>query len=209
MFLLNKLLHNTIVNSIRFPTLMRCGLNNTPVYGYSNIDTFGKILRVYDGDTLWIAVKLPDNKNYYQLNCRMYGYDAPEMKPSKTLPNREEHIKKAITAKIELSNYVNSLVKVHIHKFDKYGRFLVTIWKPSEEKSINQQMVEKGFGYAYFGGTKKTEEQINQINQDNKNEDIHISENINENNEDIKSNSSNTSNTSNTSNDIINNTSIV
>jgi endonuclease YncB( thermonuclease family) len=197
MSLLKKLVNNRLVNNVRFSSLLSCNINNTPKYGYNNHELFGKILRVYDGDTLWIAAKLPESKHYCQLNCRMFGYDAPEMKPSKSLPNRETHIKNAIAAKIELSNYLDSIVKVRIHKFDKYGRFLVTIWKLGEEKSVNQQMIEKGFAYEYYGGTKKNDDELDLKNDtiiDNIIDDIKEQNKRNDNDTDTTSKNSLASN---------------
>ena len=38
-------------------------------------------------------------------------------------------------------------------KFDKYGRILVNVYK--NKIDINQWMINNGYGYPYFGGTKK------------------------------------------------------
>ena len=69
--------------------------------------TQGTVIKVYDGDTITIASKLPYNDSpLYRLSVRLNGIDTPEMKPSKNLPNREEHIKKAHEAKDFLSNLI-------------------------------------------------------------------------------------------------------
>ena len=72
---------------------------------YENTDTFTfdgstkkcKILKVYDGDTLWLSTVL-FNK-IYKMRIRMDGYDSPEMKPSLKNKNRDEEKKAAKEAK--------------------------------------------------------------------------------------------------------------
>jgi endonuclease YncB( thermonuclease family) len=46
--------------------------------------TYGKVIKVYDGDTITIASKLPyDNSPIYRFSIRLLGIDSPEIK-SKT-----------------------------------------------------------------------------------------------------------------------------
>ena len=48
----------------------------------------GRVIKVYDGDTITIASKLPfDNSPLYRLSVRLNGLDAPEMKSG----SKEEH----------------------------------------------------------------------------------------------------------------------
>ena len=43
--------------------------------------TGGRVIKVYDGDTITIASKLPfDNSPLYRLSVRLNGIDAPEIK---------------------------------------------------------------------------------------------------------------------------------
>ena len=73
--------------------------------------------------------------------------------------NRDEIIERAKEARKYFSNLVHyniGLIWVHLHEFDKYGRLLGTFYKnETSEKSINDIMIENGYGYSYFGGTKK------------------------------------------------------
>ena len=52
-----------------------------------------KVVDVYDGDTVTITIL--NNCAIQKYKLRMYGYDSPEMKPKKTLENRELEIEKA------------------------------------------------------------------------------------------------------------------
>ncbi len=77
------------------------------------------------------------------------------MKPSKSLPNREEHIRKAREAKDFLSGLIlNKIIICEFMQNDKYGRPLARIYY--ENKDINELMIEKGHAKPYDGGTKDT-----------------------------------------------------
>lgn len=129
-------------------------------YGFDGAVVYGRVISVYDGDTLKLATKLPHTTRPFIINCRMDGYDAPELRPAKSLPNREEHIRKAIEARNYLMKYLGSIVTVHIKGFDKYGRFLITLTDRNNE-NINEAMIRLGYGYEYHGGTKSGERDLN------------------------------------------------
>jgi len=155
------------------------------------------IHRVYDGDTVYayipILLKTYDYEiknntitsiidkntinnndvNIYDLSIRLYGIDTPEMKPKLNIENRNEIIKKAITAKEFLENMIlNKDVFIKFVGLDKYGRYLGVIYdydvykslkiSPLDDNndnnycmSVNKKMLLGGFAVEYFGGTKK------------------------------------------------------
>jgi micrococcal nuclease len=128
---------------------------NTKEYSFTGEIFLGKIISVYDGDTCTAIVRI--HQQYQQIKIRCYGYDSPEIKPKKDCINREEIIQKANEAKEMLSRLcLNQIVRIEIHGFDKYGRFLGTIykWEWFQRININQLMVERGYGYPYDGGKK-------------------------------------------------------
>ena len=90
----------------------------------------------------------------------MYGYDTPEMRPSKKLQNRDEIKKKAIESREYLKSLVfnkDQLVYIKCGEFDKYGRLLGTLLiNENDDESVNSLMIKNGYGYEYHGGTKKT-----------------------------------------------------
>tara|TARA_A100001015_G_scaffold164873_1_gene183306 strand:- start:53 stop:505 length:453 start_codon:yes stop_codon:yes gene_type:complete len=115
-----------------------------------------KVLKVYDGDTIWITIRL--NMKIYKIKTRLYGIDTPEIKPLKSMPNRDKEISKAKESKKFLEDLVlNKIIKIKCGNWDKYGRLLITIFINNNlcsEINLNDLMVEKGLAKKYFGGTK-------------------------------------------------------
>ena len=130
----------------------------TPVFTLEGQTKLCKVVDIYDGDTCRVVFN--HNGCINKWNVRMNGYDSPEMRPSRSLPNREEIKKKAVESKEYLrslvANSAEQLVYVKCGGFDKYGRLLGELYVNLEdEKSVNQQMIDNGHGYEYHGGTKK------------------------------------------------------
>lgn len=156
--------------------LKKATLENCKLFCLSGTYTYGKVLDIYDGDTLDLAVIV--NNKLYHFKARMYGYDSPEMKPPKDDKNRNEIKKKAILSrnrlwdllvdeKVPFGEYHQYYFPVVCHEFDKYGRLLITAFKKDKkleelktkeicfEESINYQMIKEGYGYSYYGGNKQ------------------------------------------------------
>lgn len=144
--------------------LRKCTRDNTPKYLFQSKKFYCKVIDVYDGDTITIAIAL--RKKIYQYKVRMYGYDSPELKPLKSLENREIIKKKAKAARDTLKNMIlNKIVVIQIEAgtWDKYGRLLGTIYTKNNRGltiksynfNINQYMIDNGYGYPYFGGKKR------------------------------------------------------
>lgn len=141
--------------------LLRCTRANTPELSLKDKVRPAKVLSVYDGDTVRIALRFRGVITCF--NTRCYGYDCAEMRPSRSLPEEEraEEKRKAIAARDFLRSHVlgdDVLVHCKPHGFDKYGRLLVTLFKDERKKpgqSLNELMVEEGHGYPYDGGNKK------------------------------------------------------
>ena len=113
-------------NFIAKKRLSKFNLANTPKYSFNNETRLCKVIKVYDGDTITIAIKLL-NKTV-KCSVRMLGYDSPEMKPSKNQKNRDQEIILAKKAKSALENLIlHKIVKIKLGEFDKYGRFLGTV----------------------------------------------------------------------------------
>lgn len=135
--------------------------DNTPIFSFNGLITYAKAVDFYDGDTFNIIISYYDL--LYHFKARMYGYDSPEMKPSLSLENREEVKKNAIKSKDRLIELLGNreFFKVYCHDFDKYGRLLVSIFSNDSDsvydfkQTINNQMINEGYGYSYYGGTKK------------------------------------------------------
>jgi len=138
-------------------------MENTPIFNLSKKRMKCKVLKVYDGDTIWVSIVYKGD--VVRINCRMLGYDSPELKPPLKNPNRNNIIAKAKAARDFLSNLIlHKIVEVQFSGFDKYGRALSTIFITDPDSShiicknkleINTLMVRKGHGYSYMGGKKK------------------------------------------------------
>ena len=130
---------------------------DSPYFTFSGKTFIAKPCHIYDGDTFSIIFRY--NNEYIKYKCRCIGYDSPEMKPLKSNPNRD--VEKALAIKsrdrfIELLNkHHTKLIKVECLEFDKYGRLLINAWNMIDSKSINEIMIEEGYGKKYDGGTKE------------------------------------------------------
>lgn len=115
-----------------------------------------KIVDVYDGDTFTGIFQYKNDIIKYKFRC--YGYDSPEMKPLKSIANRETIKERAIEAKnkfIEITNCERSFVTVEFGEFDKYGRILAKVYRKHDNLYVNDEMINQGFAVEYFGKTKK------------------------------------------------------
>jgi endonuclease YncB( thermonuclease family) len=135
----------------------------------------GKVVSCYDGDTMQCVLDTPFG--FWRFSCRMAGYDTPEMKPPKTKVDRDVEKARALKSKhalmtkvcdsvpelsttptnVELDACVQKnrkVIQVICKEFDKYGRLLVEI--PNDVGTVNDWMIQQGYGYAYDGGTKDT-----------------------------------------------------
>jgi endonuclease YncB( thermonuclease family) len=126
---------------------------NTPEYKLKNIQTYAKVVKIYDGDTVHLAIIVNGEKR--RICCRLAHIDTAEMKSK----NLEEKLF-AVAAKNRLIDLVNNkLVYVNIIDTGKFGRYLGEIYKSKEDyekenKSFNQILLDEGFAYLYEGGKK-------------------------------------------------------
>jgi micrococcal nuclease len=105
----------------------------------------GKVIKVYDGDTITVGAILYDVA--YRFSVRLDGIDTPELKGP--------HKDKAILARDELSNLImNKMVSLKNIGNEKYGRILADVYLG--DLHVNQWMKEKGHAVEYHGGTKDT-----------------------------------------------------
>tara|TARA_B110000037_G_C17118292_1_gene504705 strand:- start:1131 stop:1586 length:456 start_codon:yes stop_codon:yes gene_type:complete len=111
--------------------------------------TSGFVIKVYDGDTITIASKLPySHSPLYRFSVRINGIDCPEIRTSD--PNEKEC---AQMAKEFLHNLLmNKTVILKEVDTDKYGRLLADVY--IDNKNISDLMIEKNFAVKYDGGTK-------------------------------------------------------
>jgi micrococcal nuclease len=109
----------------------------------------GYVIKVYDGDTITIASKLPYLESpLYRFSVRLNGIDCPEIK------GKDEHEKAcAQIAKEEVSDLIlNKVVTLQNLQTEKYGRILADVY--INDLHLNKYLVEKRLAVIYDGGTK-------------------------------------------------------
>ena len=111
----------------------------------------GRVVKVYDGDTITIASVLDgmNNSPLWRFSVRLNGIDTPELKGGKN----EQEKQCAILARDWLSEQIlNQKVILKNVQTEKYGRLLAEVW--FKGKNMNQAMIDNRFAVAYDGGTK-------------------------------------------------------
>ena len=136
---------------------------STPDYTFAGCMFLAKIVEIYDGDSCAAVVKI--NDRFQKIQVRLKGIDAPDLKPKKDTPDRESLITKANESKRMFSTLVyQRVVRMMIHDFDKYGRFLATIYQRGScmgaDLNVNEYMLSGG--YAVKSEPKKRRENSDQ-----------------------------------------------
>jgi endonuclease YncB( thermonuclease family) len=172
---INLKIIKTMFEQEQIKTLQQIKNNDISLVSLHGVKTIGKVVEMYDGDTCKII--LIHNNNIEKYNCRLFGIDTPEMKPSLLRVCRQEEIIKAYQCRNRLLQLVTDnvsweidsmmskkqvtqlleqntkIVDIECFEFDKYGRLLVKLYSDSE-KSANEILCEENYAKLYYGGTK-------------------------------------------------------
>ena len=113
--------------------------------------TGGYVIKVYDGDTITIAAKLPYPESpLYRFQVRLAGIDCPEIK-GKT-PEEKALAQKA---KHEVENLIlHKQIILKNNQTEKFGRILADVYT-IDNIHINSYLLDKQLAYKYDGKTKK------------------------------------------------------
>tara|TARA_R100001480_G_scaffold70064_1_gene81335 strand:+ start:91 stop:495 length:405 start_codon:yes stop_codon:yes gene_type:complete len=107
--------------------------------------------RVVDGDTIDIIIDLGFDLTKKE-RVRLAGIDTPE---KRTKNPKEKEMGYQATEFLEMHLMEASKLTVKTEKEGKFGRMLGWLYKSEEDQmSINQIMIDKGYAWAYDGGTK-------------------------------------------------------
>ena len=110
----------------------------------------GKVIKVYDGDTITIAAKLPYYESpVYRFQVRLNGIDSPEIK-GHTEEEKSAGIISRNALKEKIFGYIVELRNVET---EKYGRILADIYL--DNLHINKWLLDAKYAVPYNGGTKK------------------------------------------------------
>ena len=112
---------------------------------------FAKVIKVYDGDTITVASKLPFNKSpIYRFSVRLRSIDSPEIKG---VNKRECDL--AIEARDALHKLIyGKIIEIRNNGKEKYGRLLADLYY--NDIHINKWMVDNGYAVNYDGGKKSS-----------------------------------------------------
>lgn len=118
--------------------------------------TFGKVIKVYDGDTITIASKLYDTSPIYRFNVRIRNIDSPEIKS-----NMEIEKRLAIKSRDALHKLIfGKIVYLRNNGTEKYGRILADVIFKNPNNTHNKEinigvwMVNKNYAIIYDGSKK-------------------------------------------------------
>ena len=126
-----------------------------------------EINRVVDGDTIDVTIDLGFDL-YKKERVRIAGVDTPE-KRTRDLEEKELGIDATNWLKDKLEGAVNGdddlIIRTELDGgVGKYGRLLAWCYIGDADLSLNEQMITKGYAWAYDGGTKqKNFEELREI----------------------------------------------
>ena len=111
--------------------------------------TCGRVIKVYDGDTITIAAYLPyQESSLYKFSVRIDGIDCPEMRSK----NPSEKKVAVIARNILSKKIMGEMVQLVDVKTEKYGRLLAKVMHNNE--SCGAMLIESRLAVPYDGGTK-------------------------------------------------------
>jgi len=112
--------------------------------------TRGKVVKVYDGDTITIASKLENymDSPVYRFSVRLNGIDTPEMKGSSAHQKElATQSRDALSAQI-----MGKIVTLKNVSLEKYGRLLADVYL--EDENMCTWMITHNYAVSYDGGHK-------------------------------------------------------
>ena len=126
-----------------------------------------KINRVVDGDTIDVTIDLGFDL-YKKERVRVAGVDTPE-KRTRDLEEKELGLDATAWLKAKLDGAISGdddlVIRTElVGGVGKYGRLLGWLYVGDGDTSLNEQMIEEGYAWAYDGGTKKKDfEELREI----------------------------------------------
>ena len=110
-----------------------------------------EVLKVVDGDTIDVLIDLGFGLTKKE-RVRVAGIDTPE---SRTRDKFEKYL--GLEAKEYLKDQIELVdgLTIKTEKDGKYGRMLGWLYREGENISIQERMINKGYGWSYDGGKKE------------------------------------------------------
>ena len=109
-----------------------------PIYNF----TKAKVIKVYDGDTFWIAAN--NNDDIFRYKVRLFGIDCPELRDKDPIAfAARDYVEDKLLDKIvDVDILTNRKVNNRLQK-EKYGRLLAIV--KYKGVNINKRLVELGY----------------------------------------------------------------
>ena len=126
-----------------------------------------EINRVVDGDTIDVTIDLGFDL-FKKERVRVAGVDTPE-KRTKDLDEKALGLDATYWMKAKLEGAIDGdddlVIRTElVGGMGKYGRLLGWLYIGDGESSLNEQMIEEGYAWAYDGGTKQKDfEELREI----------------------------------------------
>ena len=121
---------------------------------------YGKVIKVYDGDTITIASLIPNinnNKTVYRLSVRLTGINSPEIKG-----HTQNEKNEAIKSRDALHKLIfGKIIELRNNSNEKYGRILADVYLHNSNTNtktllhVNKWMLDNKYAIPYNGGTKQ------------------------------------------------------
>jgi endonuclease YncB( thermonuclease family) len=125
-------------------------LANTPKFSLEGRTCHGKVVKVYDGDTMTVALPVTPRGPLFAFSCRMRGLNAAELHTT----DAEEKVagQRARDALAGLA--LGQRVAVTCGPFDKYGRLLADVTLVAGGLNLNAWLLREGYAVPYDGGAR-------------------------------------------------------
>jgi endonuclease YncB( thermonuclease family) len=121
--------------------------SDVPLFTLKGLNTKGKIVKVYDGDTVHCV--FPFMGQLFKWHVRIAHVDTPELK-TKNLQEKE----RGYITRDKLIEFIgDKVVDVNCLDFDKYGRVLAELTYNGVR--VDEWLIQNGYAHKYEGNTKE------------------------------------------------------
>ena len=112
--------------------------------------TRGKVIKVYDGDTITIASKMPwDSSPFFRFSVRLNGIDCPEIRTKNVNEKKCAKMAKEMLSK----NILHKIVTLKNVELEKYGRILADVY--IQDTNVTDCLIKNHLAVEYHGGKKQ------------------------------------------------------
>jgi micrococcal nuclease len=112
-----------------------------------------QVTKIVDGDTIDVVIDLGFDISF-TTRVRLAGIDTPESR-TRDLAEKALGLESKKYLADRLKDAKNVVIKTEkINSTEKFGRVLGWLYVNGEESSLNVEMINKGYAWAYLGDTK-------------------------------------------------------